>query len=963
MRPRQARFVTACQQLLALGVVVAALTPAASVVSLDVIGQTPGHGPGAADRPSASLSAYSRETRRPSVLPNEVVDAEVEEYALTAAPGSRVPAGSLQARTTARSTADGRVDRVVTSRPQEVTGYGAVGVTWDAGTQPGPAGRRTADHEHDHDEGLGFEARTFEDGEWSGWSELPYRDDHQPDPDSEEGRHARPGTDVLFVGQVDRVQVRAVSETAPPAGMRLAVIAPGVPAGTTTERAAIDTGAADLEQPVPAADGETLPEDGLDLQATTYTPRPKIYSREQWGANEALRDKGSLRYYEIHAGFVHHTVNANGYSRDQVPGILRSIYAYHTQSRGWSDVGYNFLVDRFGRIWEGRAGGVDRPVVGAHTLGYNDYAFAMSAIGNFETATPRDAMLQAYGSLFAWKLSLHGVDASSDRQRVGSSTFAAINGHRDAGSTACPGRYLYARLGTIRKYAEAAQRSWSGRELASDLAGTPHPDLIARRASDGMGFIIPTEGLLDVAAPKVTTGGSAGVSVLTGSPDLTGDGRGDVVVRDADGTAWVRPGTVDGFGDPVRRTSLFAGRDLVTAVGDLDGDGDNDLVGRNASTNRLNVFLGTGTGSFERRGMPGEWAGYNRLAATGDLTRDGHVDLLGRDTAGHLSLFPGTGRLELGAPIRVPGRWGGLDTISGYGDFTGDGRPDLVIRRPGEAAWVRPWAGDGSFGHRLGPITRLSGVGQVSGLGDVTGTADPDLVARRGSDLLTFAHRGTFDTGTRIRTGVDLSGANTVLNVGDWDRDGHGDIVYRTRGEGTLVLRRGNGEGRFGSATKIGGSGFRSVGLLAAVGDMTGDGWPDLMGQPSDGPMRIYPGRGLNGFRASFLAFSRISASRHVGIGRWDADGAPDSIVRRDGTLVVYRGNGPGGWTSSQSLGIDVSRFDWVVGVSDVGLGGHADLIVRGRDSGDLHLLPGTRDGLGQRRFLAESMEEYDLVG
>ena len=123
-----------------------------------------------------------------------------------------------------------------------------------------------------------------------------------------------------------------------------------------------------------------------------------------------------------------------------MPGIIRGIYAYHTQSKGWSDIGYNFLVDRFGRIWEGRYGGVDRPVVGAHTLGYNDYAFAMSAIGNYEIAQPSDAMVQAYGALFAWKLSLHGVDASSTRQRVGPDTFQAINGHRDAGQTACPGR-------------------------------------------------------------------------------------------------------------------------------------------------------------------------------------------------------------------------------------------------------------------------------------------------------------------------------------------------------------------------------------------------------------------------------------------------------------------------------------------------------------------------------------------
>ena len=158
----------------------------------------------------------------------------------------------------------------------------------------------------------------------------------------------------------------------------------------------------------------------------------------------------------MHAGFVHHTVNANDYSRAEVPGILRSIYAYHTRSLGWSDVGYNFLVDRFGRIWEGRYGGVARPVVGAHTLGYNDYSFAMSAIGNFETAQPTDVMLRAYGQLFAWKLSLHGVNPASTSQKIGRGTFQAINGHRDAGSTACPGKYLYAKLPLIRQYASSA---------------------------------------------------------------------------------------------------------------------------------------------------------------------------------------------------------------------------------------------------------------------------------------------------------------------------------------------------------------------------------------------------------------------------------------------------------------------------------------------------------------------------
>ena len=89
-------------------------------------------------------------------------------------------------------------------------------------------------------------------------------------------------------------------------------------------------------------------------------------------------------------------------------------------------------------------------------------------------------MVQAYGALFAWKLSLHGVDASSTKQQVGSKYFEAINGHRDAASTACPGKYLYAQIPDIRRLAAEAQRGWAGRELESNLASTPHPDLVVR---------------------------------------------------------------------------------------------------------------------------------------------------------------------------------------------------------------------------------------------------------------------------------------------------------------------------------------------------------------------------------------------------------------------------------------------------------------------------------------------------
>ncbi|MEP6665619.1 MAG: N-acetylmuramoyl-L-alanine amidase [Nocardioidaceae bacterium] len=171
-----------------------------------------------------------------------------------------------------------------------------------------------------------------------------------------------------------------------------------------------------------------------------------------------------MEYGEVHAGFVHHTVNANNYTRGEVPAIIRGIYAYHTQTRGWRDVGYNFLIDRFGRIWEGRYGGITLPVVGAHTLDYNENSFAASAIGNYDIPHPSARMLDAYARLYAWKLSLHGVRPKI-RQLVAGTTFNAISGHRDAASTACPGRYLYAKIPTIIDRAAHYQRAFSGRDL------------------------------------------------------------------------------------------------------------------------------------------------------------------------------------------------------------------------------------------------------------------------------------------------------------------------------------------------------------------------------------------------------------------------------------------------------------------------------------------------------------------
>ncbi|GAB3777533.1 FG-GAP-like repeat-containing protein [Nocardioides ungokensis] len=953
MPPSKTRFITACQQILALAVVLAALTPAASVVSLDVVREAPSGAPGSGGRgttATAAFSAYTRASARQSVVPTQTVDPKVTEYSLTAPPGARVSTADLQARTRVGAE-PGSTE--LTSRPEAVVGYGAVGVTWEHGVQV-------------PEDQIHFQVRTRTGDTWSDWMKLAYDAEHGPDPGTAEARHARPGTDALLVGDVDQVQVRALTDRGGvPADMKMAVVDPGRATATAKESPAFDTGTMDgSTEPETPAQAAAAPADGtagaMDLQAAVYTPKPVIYSRAQWGADEKMRDPSSLHYGVVHAGFVHHTVNANDYTRAEVPGIIRSIYAYHTQSRGWSDIGYNYLVDRFGRIWEGRYGGIDRPVVGAHTLNYNDYAFAMSAIGNYDIHQPSDAMVQAYGALFAWKLSLHGVDASSTKQWVGSRYFQAINGHRDAASTACPGRYLYAKIPQIRTLAAAAQRGWAGRELESDLASTPNPDLIVRRASDGQGFVIPTGGLtgfqdpVDVSVPDA--------DLVVASPDLTGDNKADLVVRGADGTSRVYPGNgAGGFGSAVKETSALAGRDLVTAVGDLNGDGRNDLVARRESDGRLELLRGTGTGGFSRIAISNGWGAYTLLAGAGDVNGDGNNDLVARDASGHLWRVPGTGTRALGKPVQLPGAWGRYSSITGYGDFTGDGRPDLFATEKGAPGVIRPGLAGGTYGHPVGQVTRVTAATAVTAA-NVAGNNAPDLVATVGGRLQVLPNAGTFETGSPIPTGINLSAADLVFNAGDWDRDGDGDIIVRNKSTGALNLRPGDGKGHFGAAVPIG-TGFGDVKLLAAVGDMTGDGWPDLMGQPAGGSVRIYPGNGLNGLKPSYVAHAPIDAGTQVAVGRWDGDGAPDSMFRQGNQLTLFPGNGPGGLTSPTPLKLDLSPYDWVVGISDETGSGHPDLIVRAKSNGYLWLIPGTPTGFGQRRFLGEGMEAYDLAG
>jgi hypothetical protein len=201
--------------------------------------------------------------------------------------------------------------------------------------------------------------------------------------------------------------------------------------------------------------------------AEAAADQPPIITRKQWGAAERIRRCGP-DYAEdgVKMAYVHHTVSSNGYARSRADDLIRGIYAYHVKGRGFCDIAYNFLIDRFGRIYEGRYGGVDQPVVGAHAMGFNTGSTGVAALGTYTTAKPPRAMIRAYKRLLAWRLDVAHVRPTGKAAMISAGGSAqkfdkgqtvmlpAISGHRHTGFTICPGTRLFKRLSPIRGAAE-----------------------------------------------------------------------------------------------------------------------------------------------------------------------------------------------------------------------------------------------------------------------------------------------------------------------------------------------------------------------------------------------------------------------------------------------------------------------------------------------------------------------------
>ncbi len=420
------------------------------------------------------------------------------------------------------------------------------------------------------------------DGRWSEWASAGATG-HGPDRPSQ--RDALVGEPV-WTGGTRTVQLRTNHALR---GVRVHLI--DVSGGVGAHRAAL---AADRSAIARLARSASLALAAPSLQAGSG--QPPIIARRAW-ARGIAHPRVAPEYGAVRLAFVHHTENPNGYLAGEVPAMLRAIFVFHREVRGWNDIGYNFVIDAFGRVFEARAGGIDEPVVGAHAGGYNLASTGVAVLGSFTSQPLSAPARRALQRLLAWKLALHGAPAQGRvTVRVNPagavySRFPAnapvslprIAGHRDADTTDCPGDALYAQLQAIRP----SVRRLAPQPVLATVALTR--TILAPPTSPATPT--PTPSPPTPVPPAGTVGGSEGLAgtlaFLDGTP-IAGASlqiqarsvarRGEVVVEqtlaqvqsDAEGR-WSLPASVVPASSGVSLRALYAG--AVAGAGGPPGAG------------------------------------------------------------------------------------------------------------------------------------------------------------------------------------------------------------------------------------------------------------------------------------------------------------------------------------------------------------------------------------------------------
>jgi hypothetical protein len=313
--------------------------------------------------------------------------------------------------------------------PVDTSDVQTIGVTWPEGTD-GAA--------------LEPQVRVLAQGQWSGWRPLG-TSDAAPDSGTADAAHqSRAGTDSLWIGNATAVQMSFAGAPSVP-DVRLALI-----------------GSTPLAVVGPGGSGGARPGAGLHGQA----PVPSVYPRAAWGARPPVCTPAVAD--TLDAAVVHHTADSNSYGTvAEAMQQIRNDQAYHIDSRGWCDIGYNFVVDKWGNVYEGREHSGDEPVIGVHAGGFNTATVGIAMLGDYSTVTPPAATQESVAEVIAWRLGAYNRDPSStigyttlggETSRYAAGTWLALPtviGHREVDLTACPGQAGYSTIGWLRARAKA----------------------------------------------------------------------------------------------------------------------------------------------------------------------------------------------------------------------------------------------------------------------------------------------------------------------------------------------------------------------------------------------------------------------------------------------------------------------------------------------------------------------------